>query len=175
MYINNCKRETKIVYISSSRYVPYDMHHQQQRHLPSEDQPTSFSEQNQHQPHQENHQHQQTGFSQQQQHVNQNQNHHTGFTQPNQLPETGFTQQVLAKFPEQLIPKVVIKLKCPFCDSTYPSHNDFYVHLCDTHFKEKLLQDISLIPPYHCPGLTKMFHNILILIGKSSLCKNFSH
>jgi len=135
------------------------MHHQQQRHLPSEDQPTSFSEQNQHQPHQENHQHQQTGFSQQQQqHVNQNQNHHTGFTQPNQLPETGFTQQVLAKFPEQLIPKVVIKLKCPFCDSTYPSHNDFYVHLCDTHFKEKLLQDISLIPPYHCPGLSKMFH-----------------
>ena len=49
-------------------------------------------------------------------------------------------------------PKVVIKLKCPFCDSTYPSHNDFYVHLCDTHFKEKLTQDLPPVSPFHCPG-----------------------
>ena len=121
------------------------MHHQQQRHLSSEDPQTSFSQQQQ----LPDHQNHQTSFIQQQPDI---QTHQTGYPQQNQLPETGFTQQVLSKFPEQMIPKVVIKLKCPFCDSTYPSHNDFYVHLCDTHFKEKLLQDIPLIPPYHCPG-----------------------
>ena len=79
-------------------------------------------------------------------------------------PETGFgtlpasvlpgfssiPAQVL-KLPEQVIPNVVIKLKCPFCDSTYPSHNDFYIHLCDTHFKNNLLAGLPSLPPYQCP------------------------
>ena len=58
--------------------------------------------------------------------------------------------QVL-KLPEQVIPNVVIKLKCPFCDSTYPSHNDFYIHLCDTHFKDNLLAGLPALPPFQCP------------------------
>jgi hypothetical protein len=86
-------------------------------------------------------------------------NGHMVETQPepgfSTMPASGFSSiptQVL-KLPEQVLPNVVIKLKCPFCDSTYPSHNDFYIHLCDTHFKENLLAGLPSSPPYQCPVL----------------------